>query len=180
MCRYARLPSGDGVYLGELLTKQFKVWDDDIVFPEFPTIVHKMTFEECEGLGFDENTANIIAYIIDPKSWRPMPGFQIIDALDALTGQPAGLKKKAAKKDKLKMMRLGYSFVMFFTPPRLRPLSGMKWMMGLAREAQAPGKLCFFACMLVCRCDSVVSVSQAGKMVRRGPLRQTTSYLLSS
>ena len=125
---------------------QFKEWDDDTVFPEFPTVVHRMTFEECQGLGFDENTANIAAYSINPKSWRPMPGFQIIDTLDSFTAMPCSLNKTAAKKDKLRLMRLGYSLVMFFTPPRLRPMSGMLWMTGIVREAQAPGKLCFFVC----------------------------------
>jgi hypothetical protein len=144
-CRYAPIPAGGAVYLGDLLKKEFKVWDDDIVFPEFPTIVHNMSFDECQGLGFDENTANIVAYSINPKSWRRSPHSAIIDSLDSLTNMPGVLNKSKSNKDKLKLMRLGYSFVMFFTPPRLRPMSGMLWMSGIAREAQAPGKLRLFA-----------------------------------
>ena len=45
--------------------------DDDIVLPEYPTVLHKMTFEDCKGLGFDENTANVIAYCINPTAWKP-------------------------------------------------------------------------------------------------------------
>ena len=113
-------------------------------------MVHKLFDQEIGGLSFDENTANIIAYCIDPDAWLPRMHSKIIDALDSLTGMPGLLKTKRTKKDNVFLMRLGYSLVMFFTPPRLRPMSGMLWMWGRTLEAQAPGNS--FVCWLVCPC----------------------------
>lgn len=129
------------IYLGDLF-KKFKDWDNEMVTPEFPTVIHRLSYEDCVGLGFDDNTYNLVASLVDPHAWLPHPSSKIIDALDALGGMPGLLKKiMTSKTDKLVFRRLAYSLVMFFTPPRLRPMSGMLWMTGRVREAQAPGTL---------------------------------------
>lgn len=143
-----------------------------MVTPEFPTVMHKLSYKDCVGLGFDDNTYNLVASLVDPEDWLPHPDSKIIDALDALTGMPGDLKKrKMSKTDKLVFRRLAYSLVMFFTPPRLRPMSGMLWMTGGVREAQAPGTLYSvlvlgFGFVYECCC---VSLQQAGKRVQTGP-----------
>ena len=106
------------IYLGDVF-KKFNIWDNEMVTPEFPTVMHKLSYKDCVGLGFDDNTYNLVASLVDPEDWLPHPDSKIIDALDALTGMPGDLKKrKMSKTDKLVFRRLAYSLI----SPRLTSL----------------------------------------------------------
>ena len=97
----------------------------------------------------------------------------LAERLDELRGRIAGEAESDLSLDEsceLVFRRLAYSLVMFFTPPRLRPMSGMLWMTGRVREAQAPGTLYSvlapgFAFVYEGCC---VCLQQAGKRVKIG------------
>ena len=83
--------------MGDLLKKEFKVWDDDIVFPEFPTIVHNMSFDECQGLGFRsqrDECQRLCTYAeLAAASLLPIKG----DATDFVRALTDGLARLAAR-----------------------------------------------------------------------------------
>ena len=124
--KYVRKP-GHPIFVGDLFKTAFKAWDTEVVTPcDYPSVVHTLTFEEMQLLGFRKAMLALLAYSIEPHRWKA-DTMGIIDTLDMLTQMPGLLPDKPSKVFKLLLMKIGWSMVMFFTPPSQRVNSGLNW-----------------------------------------------------
>ena len=134
--KYARV-EGYPVHLQHIIDikRTRKGIEDEVIFPDYPIKVMAMTQEEQASLGFTREMQLKVAYSIDPERLFPTTGIAG-KTLDVCTRMPGDVNSRFAQVV-TRWVRMLFSFVMFFTPKRMRSAAASNYMTGRVIEGQS-------------------------------------------